>query len=607
MNCYKRLTSILLAALLIFCALTVQGCKKKPGGETTPEPTVTEAPTPAATEVPGTNEKSADDEAFEAILDDVLVSSLVSDGLSYHMFVADPAYFGIDEHDVNRGWGEYSYEAELKGYDENDELLEELAALSPDKMCETNRLAYKSLVETLNLSNELRDFYYYNEPLTPLNGEHTMTPLLMTMYEINTKEDVENYLLLLEDTPRYLGDLLAFEREKAARGLFMTTSALDQVIESCDKYAADGEDFFLIEYLQDVLDEKELGLTAEEKAAYLERNHDCIINGILPAYSEMAETLNSLRFSCRKLEGAAARSEEELQYYKAKIKTESALNETPEKMASMLDRMASKLLQRMMRIISSDWEALNQFGSNITSLDPAKDIEYLKTLIADMYPEIPEQEITYINVPDALADDFSPAAYLLSAFDDPSRNVVMLNPSADKHTLLLTMAHECFPGHLYQSQYFRHDPDIHFCMQALAPAGYSEGWAVFSEQMIAENCDKYGTGVAQLEHYNSSIANIIIPAYISIRVNCDGWSKADIEDYLTEFGLNDDDYINIIYEYSINMPHYFFNYAMGYTSVLRIYETVSPSTNAEKLAFFKEYLDCGPLMFDVLNEKFGVK
>ena len=110
-----------------------------------------------------------------------------------------------------------------------------------------------------------------------------------------------------------------------------------------------------------------------------------------------------------------------------------------------------------------------------------------------------------------------------------------------------------------------------------------------------------------MEQYNSIACNIIIPAYISLRVNCDGWNKKQIGSYLEAFGLNEEAYIDITYEYAVNMPDYFFNYAMGFANTYRIYHHVEPKTDAELKAFFTDYLSVGPCCYEVLFKHFGIE
>ena len=49
-------------------------------------------------------------------------------------------------------------------------------------------------------------------------------PVLLAEYSFRTKEDLEDYLEILESVPAYLESLAQYEKEKANAGLFMTES-----------------------------------------------------------------------------------------------------------------------------------------------------------------------------------------------------------------------------------------------------------------------------------------------------------------------------------------------------------------------------------------------
>lgn len=597
----------LLAALLAVVMLFSTACSL--GGldwETTKQPT---QQTTEPTQEPA-HEKTAADEAFEALDRELFVSLVTSSGLTFHQFVKDAASFDIAEEDVQRGWGELSPEADAADYAENEEIRQKLSEIDRAQLSKRNRIAYDNLILSLDLTDEIYavpDAYYYSEPLTIFNGDHTTLPLMLSMYEINSAADAENYVLLLEDTPRYIGQIEQFEREKAEKGLFMTENALDTVLESCKKFAETGSECFLIGFLEDELAHAAFEISEQEKADLLERSRNCILNELLPAYKSLADTLEQLRPQCGSFAGACMRGVDAKDYFAAAIKSNAACDADYSAMAEALEEKISSVYKKIVKIMLTDLNALKEYEKDMTSGDVETDVEYLKELIDGIYPHIPAQSIQYVTIPDAVAEDFSPAAYMISAFDDPTRNVVLLNPTAEDSTMLFTLAHECFPGHLYQTQYFRNIDGLPLMQQIGAPTGYSEGWAVFSELFISEISEKYGTGGCMLREYESVLTNILIPAYTSIMVNCEGWKTEDINEFLEPFGLNQQGYVDIIYEYAIDMPQYFFNYAMGYVYTSKIYEAVKPSSDENKTAFFGRYLDMGPCLFNILFEEFGTE
>lgn len=575
---------------------------KAPTGEQTLAPTAPPAPDATPTPVPP---KIDADLAFDELANELFVSMLTENGLLYHQYVADPGSFGIDESDVERGWGSLSYEGHLESLKELEDLKSRLLAIDASKLTGGNVAAYKLLLFLSERSASLADYYYYSEPLKPFNGDHTAIPLMLVLYEISNEEDAENYLLLLESTDDYLADIEKFEIEKADRGLFMTENALNQVLASCKSFASTGSGCFLIDYFDDALDK--IDIAADKKAELSKRSKDCVLNEILPAYTRLAETLDSLRSKASPFVGAKQRGQEALDYFVNRIRSDAAVDETPEQMAEVLNSTIEELTMAMMMLVVTDPDAITGlYDVKFTSGDPNKDNAYLCEIIKDIYPSIPDQTISFVDIPNAIAGDFSPAAYLLSAYDNPKRNIVLFNPTADQSDLLFTLAHECFPGHLYQTQYFRASETIPKIQQISAPSGYSEGWAVFSELMVAERAEKYNANAALLSQYNGIIYNKLIPCYISLKVNTEGWTKDNISNYLANYGLDVEALIDILYEYAVDVPTYFFDYAMGFVNTYRVYKKAAPETDAEYLEFITKYLELGPCNFEVLFEAFGV-
>lgn len=184
---------------------------------------------------------------------------------------------------------------------------------------------------------------------------------------------------------------------------------------------------------------------------------------------------------------------------------------------------------------------MKDYEKNMTSGNVETDVEYLKELIDGIYPQIPEQSIQYVTIPDAVAEDFSPAAYMISAFDDPTRNVVLLNPTAEDDTMLFTLAHECFPGHLYQTQYFRSLDGLPLSQQLCAPTGYPRV-AVFSELFISGTARNTEWAAARCGNTKVCLQTFLFLQYVSLKVNAKAGQRKDIGGYLKSFGLDQQEY-----------------------------------------------------------------
>lgn len=613
----KKTLSLILALIMV---LSLTGCKFfKPVDPANTEPPATQpagetaAPTPEGTEQAEPTEEitpeptepasvSAADEAFLELDLEFFREAICSSADTFNQFiVSDPEKFGIDRNQVEPGWGELTYEAHIESIESSRDYLERLNAIDRSALSERNANAYDVLKRSLEKDLMHEDYYYYDEPLEPLNGLHTMLPLSMACFNIRCREDVESYLLLVEDMERLLGQIEQFEAEKAEQGLFMCETALDQVIESCRGIAEKGSESMLITYFEDVIEKaKELGFTEAECDALRSRNTDAVMNHVLPAYSRLADTLESHRADCTPFVGAVKRSEKALAYFELKVKEEGATMDDLDTILDKIETMGEDTFYDLsFAVYYGPDDILDRFGEDISFGSIEENLEWLKGLVNDYYPSMPDYDLKYIEVPEDIAEDFSPAAYLTAAFDDYYDNLMLINPTSEGSDDLFTIAHEAIPGHMYQYLNTR-NAGYPLSQQLLEPTGYAEAWTVFTEYFVAEHCRELGKDLCVLTNTNATFCNIFIPAYVSIMVNRDGWTQNDVEDYLTDFGL--EEAADIFYEYAVTMPAYTMPYAVGYSYIHEIYEEADPYSEAECKAFFEKYLSFGPTYMDIILE-----
>ncbi|MBO4848464.1 MAG: DUF885 domain-containing protein [Clostridia bacterium] len=604
----KKYICLILA--IVFAAFTI-GCReywKKPSDDPTAQPTDVSETTPEATEAPEPTQipegyKSEADEDFE-LFDLMLFRDLVTSGAdAYNQFiVSDPARFGIDPADVNPGWGELSYDAHIESIEYYRDMLSRMELIDYDTLSENNKHAYDAIMRWFDVQIMYEDYYYYDEPLEPVNGDHSMLPLTMICLSIRNADDVEMYLTLIEDMARYLGQIEQFEVEKAEHGLFMCETALDQVIESCRNFAANGEDSFLISYFEEIIEKaKEYGYTDDECELLRTRNRTAVLEYVLPAYSKLADTLEAHRGDCTPFVGAADRGEDAKAYFELDARYEGATMEDMDRIAELLEAMGKNCYMDMYRaIINGPDDILDRYGEDISFGSVDNNVEWLKGFIEKYYPELPDFSLKYIEVPEDIAEDFSPAAYLNPGFDDYYNNVMLINPTSENADDLLTVAHETLPGHMYQFLYTRSRENMSLSQQVLEPTGYAEAWTVFTEDFVAKHCDDIGREFCVMMNSESTFTNVFLPAYISIKVNYYGWDIDDVSDYLEDYGISSA--ADIFYEYAVTMPSYAMSYAIGYSYLSDIYAKAAPATEADHKEFFAEYLSYGPSFMDIMYD-----
>ena len=572
-----------------------------------PTPSPTEAPTEAPTEEP-TPEPTPDPEAANNAfreLDLEIFRTLVTSGTdAYHQYIVDdPAAFGIDPDDVIPGWGDLTYQAHVSSMEYYREVIASLEEIDYDQLSDMNKRGYDAIKRACEKELAFENYYYYDEPLEPINGIQTMLPLSMTCFTIRNAEDIETYLCLVEDMPRFIGQIEQFEIDKARQGLFMTETALDDVIESIESITKKGKKSVLITYFNSeiIAKAKEFGMTDEECDALKERNRTAVMDGVLPAYTHLKETLEAHRGDCGRFLGACSKTEMAYNYYLLKLQYEGATMDDPETIVGLLEDMGDSTYIELFKAITyGPSDLLDQFGDPLTLGSLEDNLAWLEEFIKKYYPDLPEYSLTYQQVPDDLADSFSPAAYLTPAFDNYYDNLMLVNPSSEGADDLLTVAHETVPGHMFQFLYARNMEGLSLAQQLFEPTGYAEGWTVFTEYFVASNCYEINNYLCILTNTNSTFCNIFLPAYVSVLVNLYGYDKNEVNKFLEQFGMGSAS--DILYEYAITMPFYAMNYAIGYAYMLAIYQDAAPKGAGEHKRFFEKYLSFGPCDMDMMRE-----
>ena len=253
--------------------------------------------------------RQSPDEAFQAFTRELFLANVSSSTLSLHYTLADPEAAGIEETPIS--FGSYSREEKERSASALENALEALSDFPQDELSASNRLTWDILCTQLQNELALAAYPYYEEALSPLLGIQAQLPTLLAEYSFASREDIDTYLALLEQTENYFESLLAYEQEKAAAGLFMSPETADAVIAQCRDFISRPGEHFLLSSFEERLSQADF-LSSEEKAAYAQSNRARVIGHVLPAYELLIDGLEKLRDSgvnpyglCHYPEGAA--------------------------------------------------------------------------------------------------------------------------------------------------------------------------------------------------------------------------------------------------------------------------------------------------------------
>jgi len=625
----KRTISLLLALTMVLLSLT--GCikvksrkdaeiaasttKSTAAPAVTPEPLPTEVPTAEPTAEPtATPEPTAEPtptpeplppQNWADIDMDFFREYLKSDITSLHQLVKDPAAYGIDYDSVERSLGTYKEDPDREWYVFIENTLRRMDAVDQSTLSEQDKLAFDTLYQYCQWELEGEEFYGYFEPLTELTGIQTDIPIVFWFYELNTKQDVEDYLTLLADLPRFFGELLEYEQYRAeVLNIFMPENSLDAVIKNDIKPILEArETSFLIPLFNERV-AKVPDLTEEEIKAYEERNVDLVTNDYYQAYLDLKEGLEALRPYCREAKGVKATGDEKyLRWFAYQLKNRCSEEADPKTVATLLYDSLTKSID----LYSSAYKHGGE-QPTVTSVGSVDDnIAYLKSVLDPLLPPIPEVDVEYEDMPSELREGRSTAFYLVAPFDEWKTNHIVVADPENLENLISTLAHEGFNGHLYQYMYHRSMPGLSLSQQLIQGTAYSEAWSQYSERLFALNCgSKFNSNDLVLDHTNGIIFYALL-FYLSVRVNYFG--DRFIDAYRTfngYFRITQDEFRKKYYNtFIVGNPFYGIPYAYGYARIIDLHDNAQKALGRkyDQKVFDTQYLNYGPTYFNLLADR----
>lgn len=610
----KKSVAVLLAAAMM---LSMSACGKesmsgKNTAETTAETTENTEERTTEEEKEFTEEDLAVQAAFEEYLDDYFEEEITGDSLSYHYTVKDGSIFGIEPPKATLGDSDMSEKALEEDKAELDDWYGRLKEIDYNSLTADQKFTYDVLDEYLETEASSYDYIYLYEPFSPMRGLQANVATNFTDYTFYTKEDVETYIALLNQLPDYFQDYLNFEKVKAEKGYFMSDASCDSVIEQCETFIGNKEDHFMISSFDNRVDELDF-LSDEEKADFKAQNKEAIANGMIPAFENTITTFKSLKGK-GKVEGGICNYEGGKEYYAYLLKHFAGTSKTPEEVIEMLDGRLDSLITDMYAVYMANPDAFNYFSENYDTLFEATDdmtvnemIDKLMEDATDNYPELDKIKYSANYLDESLETvmENTLAYYMSPAIDDPDNNIIYVN---GLHTdgLWTTLAHEGYPGHMFQNAYFmsKNPEPVRTLYNFL---GYKEGWAMYAcyDAVNAYEFEEsdYAEALASLYQINDEISYLAM-GRVDIGINYEGWTVEEVASWLTQQGFGGDG-AQDLYDTLTADPAVYQSYVTGYYELmeLREYAEEELGDNFDVVAFNTVILDAGPCQYDLLKEK----
>lgn len=535
---------------------------------------------------------------FRQFTKQLFCQELSSNTISLHYTLKNPKEYDIRENEVTFG----TFPTDNKNLLASVENLEEvLKTFDYNKLSVENSLTYDILKCYLNMTERDADYILYDEPMGLVSGVQTQLPVILSEYPFYEQSDVDTYLQLMKTTPEYFASLLKFEQKKSKAGLFMSDKMAEQVIEQCKAFRDMGENNYLYSTFAERV-QTVTSLSDKQKSDYIQKNARMMKAYVLPAYDNLICAIEKLKGSGKNEQGLCYLPKGK-DYYEQVVEASTGSTRSVEEIRDMTRRQMTEDLEAMERVMKiSEKEVNASIPQNPTSI-----LQDLQTKISTSFPKLPDTTYEVKYVPKAMQEHLSPAFYMIPAIDAYNENVIYVNEAQignNTMALFTTLAHEGYPGHLYQTVYFANtNPDP--IRTVLNFGGYVEGWATY-----AEMCSYYLAPLtkdqATLLQKNSSIV-LGLYTLADIGIHYDGWSREDAVAFYKKYGIGDEDNVNRIYDLILGSPGNYLKYYVGYVEFLELKKdwVKEYGSQASQKEFHKAVLDIGPAPFKVVEKYIG--
>ena len=478
----------------------------------------------------------------------------------------NPQKYGLKIEGVT--WGEFTteedYAKEKEFYTKN---LERLLAINYESLSGDDRICYDKLVYDIEENiycYSYTSFEYYSMIFNYLVGPQSEILFILDVFSFDSVQDAENYILLVKDLDRYYDKMCEFEEKRVAYGFASSDNSYEEAAKSFDNLVKQKDDCFLYASFEERLD-KIPGLSSADKTRLIQEHEKAMKEVAFPEFEECAARMRKLKGSGGVDAGLSAYRGGDA-YFAALTRSITNNGASVQESVAALEARIQKIFGDYKAIVSSGMDWYGDYSSHAYSKgDINKNLDFLRNAVKADFPNIPAHEYYMMDVPKVFEENFSPAAYLGYHLDNFNANLLIINhKSADTDKDFgVTVAHEAYPGHMFQSLYTRSHTS-HPYMFLQASTGYLEGWATYVENYSMKYFAGKETDAVKLVRYES-VLSLLVSTRVDYGIHVENWSLKQCIDYLNGFGFSATEAsFGKFYTLLVTDPGYYAKYGMGY-------------------------------------------
>lgn len=548
---------------------------------------------------------------FDRFIEKQFIQQMESDYTTMHVYLKQPQKHGVDPTKVKVNLGERpTIENQHKAAEKAKKVWDEFKEFKRDILSDEQKQTYDCFEYQGNIELQLMDkkFDYYQQMFASISGIHYQMPTLFSDWDLRNEQDVKDLILLVKDVKPYVDCVIQYTKEQADKGLLMTN--LDDVKKYCDGILKKGENSAILTSMYQNIDTVKLSKTKAE--SYKKQLKQAFTTSFLPAYQDISDLMKDLKKSSKNNDIGLAKFENGKAYYALLLQKSIGSNKSVDDIKKMMNTSFNTHLQNLQGIVINNLDIVKKITENklpVTSFKSYDEIlSYIKTQIPNDFPSVKELKYNIKAINDEIASSSGVAAYFnIPPLDGDGTKQLRVNPKTgaiNKIQTYSTVAHEGFPGHMFQYSFMYENQQNLFRNACIDSSAYVEGYAVYA-QYYAYNYLKDIDQNLLLALKENELASYNMIILADIGIHYEGWSLKDFKDHFNAIGFQLSDHDAMVqYSQLQANPCAFEPYYVGYEEIASLKEkAVKKLGDAfDDKAFHTALLKSGVAPFNVVEE-----
>ena len=494
-------------------------------------------------------------------------------------------------------------------------FLDRLEAIDTTGFPEQEALNQQLMVRDLKITLEGAKFKNWEMPVNQFDGVHIFLPQLVNVLSFVSVKDYQDYISRLHKMPVMFDQTIVQMRKGMADGFMPPRLVLEQVVTQASGIAqmpAEKTPFAQpFDKFPDAVSEAD---RKRLRQAGLAAIHD----EVLPAYVKFTAFVRDEYAPKGRSEPGVWALPDGAERYAFRVKESTTTNLTPEEIHQIGLAQVKLIEDRMLGVAKQlGYPDLKSFYASIPDnpklhvhsreeiLDLyRKYIDQMYTKLPDLFGHLPKGKLEVLPI-EEFREKGASTHYMEGTVDGSRKAHVMVNTGDfEKRTTLdveTTSYHEGVPGHHLQISLAQELPDLPPFRQHEYYTAYTEGWALYSEE-LGKEVGFYQDPYSYYGHLQDDMLRAI-RLVVDTGFHYKHWTRQQVVDFFHDHSAIDEPDVQEETDRYSAWPAQALGYKIGQLEIfkLRQYSKDQLGDKFDLKAFHDEVLGGGALPLDVLG------